>query len=97
MQAGHYGLRAQRFRFPRGVWGIALAGLMACFTWHTNAADDTGSPQGLRGILPATVPADLVDALSELPESWTDWSGRVSAELVALYETPNVNSAAQRQ
>lgn len=78
------------------LWGAILLGLVLCACWRSDAADD-GMGVGLRGIWPAEVPEDLVEAVMELPESWSMWGEGLSGELMALYTQENLDVAGQRQ
>ena len=80
----------------RGVWSVVLSGVLISGSCWLSAADEAPLT-GLRGILPATVPADLTATIAALPENWKAWGTAVSAELAALYETEGVDVAGQRK
>jgi hypothetical protein len=48
------------------------------------------SPVGLKGILPASTPVNILEALTTLPETWKPWADAVAVDLSNLYENlPN--------
>lgn len=55
-------------------------------------------PAGLRGVLPADVPADVNDeAFAVLDGNWTEWGEATAAEVAKLYSDEGLDLAAQRQ
>lgn len=85
-----------RMSVSRGVWGVVLTGVLASGACWLNAADESASA-GLRGILPASVPADLTATIDAFPENWKSWGTAVNTELATLYEKEGVDVAGQRK
>src|SRR5436190_22730321 len=83
-------------RMPRVLWSLVLSGFLVSGTCWLSAADEAPGA-GLRGILPAVVPVELTGAIAALPENWKAWGDGATAELTALYETPDADVATQRQ
>ncbi|MBS0266030.1 MAG: hypothetical protein JSS02_29125 [Planctomycetes bacterium] len=80
----------------RVAWSAVLSAILISGTCWLNAAED--APQvGLRGVLPAAVPADLSGAIASLPDNWKDWGAAVTTELSNLYETEGLDVPAQRK
>lgn len=87
----------------RGLLAVGLGAGIGLAQWSPNfflsAQEAAQAPTGLRGILPAQIPAGLIedDFVSSLGESWSDWS-KGTAKLVAdLYEKEGLNAAGQRE
>ena len=91
-----WSVQGQGSKMSRVAWSVVLSAVLVSGTCWLNAADEAPNA-GLRGILPAAVPADLSGALATLPDNWKDWGTAVSGELAALYETEGVDVAGQRK
>lgn len=89
-------VRRQGMIMSRGAWGFVLLGVLTCFAWQTDAADDTAAA-GLRGVGPANIPADVMGVVESLPETWKPWADALTADLETLYEKEGVDAAGQRQ
>lgn len=88
--------QAQGSKMSRVAWSVVLSAVLVSGTCWLNAADEAPKA-GLRGVLPAAVPADLSGAIATLPDNWKEWGTAASAELSALYETEGADIAAQRK
>lgn len=68
-------------------------------TFVSGALEDTKPAQpGLRGILPADVPAAVNDeAFSVLDGNWQEWGEKTAAEVAKLYSEEALDVAGQRQ
>ena len=96
MIAGRTFQVTKALRLSRVLWSMVLTGILVSGSCWLNAADEV--PQtGLRGVLPEVVPVDLTGAIAALPENWKAWGEGITAELTALYETPDANPDVQRQ
>jgi hypothetical protein len=96
MIAGRKFQEVKALRISRVLWGVVLTGVLVSGTCWLNAADEAPR-SGLREILPETVPAELTGTIAALPDNWKAWGDGMTAELTALYETPDADVAAQRQ
>ncbi len=84
------------FKKP-SIWGTVLLGVLVCGSWRSDAADDAAVAHGLRGILPAEVPAEFSEIIATLPENWQKWGEGLAAELTDLYEKTDADVATQRK
>lgn len=80
----------------RSAWVLSLVAVIGAATLGSHAADTAPAGNDLRGILPATVPADLSDAIEALPASWKPWGAELSANLGTLFGG-QADAAGQRQ
>ena len=91
-----WSVQGQGSKMSRVAWSVVLSAVLVSGSCWLNAADEAPNA-GLRGVLPASVPADLGGAIASLPENWKDWGAAVGSELSALYETEGADIAAQRK
>lgn len=96
MSAGRTVSGFQAYRVSQGVWGVVLLGAVVSGAWVSHAADDKPAA-GLRGLLPAEVPADLSASIGGFPETWGDWGNALTADLTALYAGDALDVAGQRK
>ena len=96
MSAGRTVRGVHTYRLSQGVWGVVLLGAVVSGAWVSHAADDTPAV-GLRGVLPAAVPADISATIGGLPDTWGEWGNGLTADLTALYETEGLDVAGQRK
>lgn len=96
MSAGRTVQGIHAYRVSRGVWGVVLVGAVVSGAWVSHAADDKPAA-GLRGILPAEVPADLSATIGGFPDTWGDWGNALTADLTALYAGDALDVAGQRK
>src|SRR5579862_5188080 len=78
------------------AWSAVLAAVLVTGSCWLNAADEVPAT-GLRGVLPAAVPADLQGTIATLPDNWKPWGSACSAELETLYVAEGTDVAGQRQ
>jgi hypothetical protein len=81
--------------------GAALLAAVAISTAYSKAhalqASASGGKQGLKGILPKEVPADLSpDSFSVLTGAWEKWGKDVSGLVTKLYTDDKLDAAGQR-
>lgn len=90
------GLR-QRPGQSRTLVALATLAGLATAAWAWEDAKPA-APQGLSGILPAEVPANLsADAFSVLGGNWSDWSAGAAETVSQFYQSGSGDVAAQRQ
>jgi hypothetical protein len=81
--------------------GVGVLSLLACVATGTGAVEESAKlvREGLRGIFPSTVPAELsADEFAKLDGNWSEWSkgaGEAVADFYAKLETTDAD--AQRQ
>lgn len=69
---------------------MAVGQLAASSASGQSQSAPVSASQGLKELLPAETPTELLDALNRFPETWEDWTGSVTSQLNALYsETPS--------
>lgn len=88
MHTGHFGRTSRGLFMTKRLLGLGLvtAVLVGASIYPLDAAGQAGSSSGLKGVLPASVPEDLTEAVAALPPSWTEWGTALSADLATLYE-----------
>ena len=92
----HATFRAQRRWLALSVT-FALALGTTLVSWAFEEAKPA-QPAGLRGVLPADVPADVNDeAFAVLDGNWAEWGETTAAEVAKLYSDEGLDLAAQRQ
>ena len=72
----------------RGVYGLAMAGLVGAAGLKFGVAQENAAPAAAASVLPADVPEELGDILGDLPESWKGWGEEVGKDLAKLYTDP---------
>ena len=80
-----------------GASALALGTTLVSGTWAWDDAKPA-QPAGLRGILPADVPATLGDdAFAVLDGNWKEWGETTAVEVAKLYAAETAGVAGQRQ
>ena len=80
-----------------GASALALGTTLVSGTWAWDDAKPA-QPAGLRGILPADVPATLGDdAFAVLDGNWKEWGETTAVEVAKLYAAETADVAGQRQ
>ncbi len=91
---------SSQHRFRRQWMALCGASALALgTTFATSAWDDPkpGAPVGLRGILPADVPATLnEDVFANLEGNWKEWATQAAAEINKLYTDASLDLNGQR-
>jgi hypothetical protein len=73
----------------RGVYSLAIAGIVGAAGLKFGVAQENAAPAAPASVLPAEIPEELGDVLSDLPESWKGWGEEVGKDLAALYTGPS--------
>lgn len=96
MSAGRLSRRPAGYRLSRRIWSVALVGIVVSSAWVSHAADEAVKT-GLRGVLPANVPAGVTASIEALPDNWKAWGDALSGHLTKLYEEDGVDEMGQRK